>query len=60
MARAVGLIIFPALIYLGIFYIHLSVLNLSGPGDGFYSSRFQTSLKNNHLHNASTPRGIFK
>lgn len=58
MARAAGLILWPALIYLGIFYVHLSVLSYSGPGDGFYSSAFQTSLKNNYLHNASTPKGI--
>lgn len=58
MARAVGLIAFPAVIYVAIFYVHLSILNLSGPGDGFYSSAFQTSLKNNYLYNASTPKGI--
>lgn len=57
MARALCLIAFPAVLYMGIFYIHLQVLYLSGPGDGYFSSAFQTHLEGNFLHNASTPRG---
>lgn len=57
MARAVCLIAIPAALYMGIFYIHLAVLNHSGPGDGFYSSAFQVSLKGNYLHASSTPKG---
>lgn len=30
---------------MGIFYIHLTLLNQTGPGDGFYSSAYQISLK---------------
>ena len=30
---------------MGIFYIHLTILNQTGPGDGFYSSAYQISLK---------------
>lgn len=59
-ARVLCLIIMPALLYMGIFYIHLEVLNNTGPGDGFYSSAFQISLKGNYLHTSSTPRGNFK
>lgn len=40
------------------FYIHLTVLNHSGNGDGFYSSGFQSQLIGNSLHNASMPRQV--
>lgn len=40
------------------FYIHLTVLNKSGNGDGFYSSAFQSCLVGNSLHNASMPRQV--
>ena len=56
-ARALCLIALPSLLYMGVFYIHLRVLYLSGPGDGYFSSAFQTHLEGNALHNASTPRG---
>ncbi|XP_046641821.1 protein O-mannosyl-transferase 2-like isoform X1 [Daphnia pulicaria] len=58
MARALCLIVIPTLLYMGIFYIHLAVLNNSGPGDGFYSSAFQVGLKGNYLHDGSTPREV--
>ena len=37
-----------------------SIRIYSGPGDGFYSSWFQSILKNNTLHNASMPEGESK
>ncbi|XP_044730943.1 protein O-mannosyl-transferase 2 [Chrysoperla carnea] len=54
-ARALCLIIWPALVYMLIFYIHLRVLNKSGNGDGFYSSAFQSQLEGNGLHGSSMP-----
>lgn len=60
MARALCLIALPAVLYVGIFYVHLAILNRSGPGDGFYSSSFQISLEGNYLRNASTPKGNTK
>ena len=58
MARILCLIVLPALLYIGTFYIHLSVLNRSGPGDGFYSMAFQINLDGNELQGESTPHGI--
>ena len=49
MGRAVGLIALPVVIYLFVFYIHLSVLTYSGPGDSFMSPAFQETLKGNEL-----------
>lgn len=57
-ARAVTLILWPAFLYMLFFYIHLTVLNHSGNGDGFYSSAFQSRLIGNSLHNASMPRNV--
>lgn len=56
--RAVALIIWPVILYTVFFYIHLSVLNRSGNGDGFYSSAFQSRLIGNSLYNASMPRDV--
>ncbi|KAK9498228.1 hypothetical protein O3M35_004088 [Rhynocoris fuscipes] len=58
LARAFGLILLPSLLYITIFYIHLTVLKKSGNGDGFFSSAFQSQLENNSLHNASMPREV--
>lgn len=58
MARALGLILLPAALYMTYFYIHLLVLNRSGSGDGFYSSAFQSKLIGNSLYNASMPREV--
>ncbi|XP_071453638.1 protein O-mannosyl-transferase 2 [Hetaerina americana] len=57
-ARALCLIVLPAIFYAIFFYIHLAVLNKSGTGDGFYSSAFQSQLEGNSLHNASMPREL--
>ncbi|XP_054011086.1 protein O-mannosyl-transferase 2 isoform X1 [Hylaeus anthracinus] len=57
-ARCICLILLPMLLYMLFFYIHLSVLNKSGSGDGFYSSEFQSLLKGNSLYNATMPRQL--
>ncbi|XP_046402007.1 protein O-mannosyl-transferase 2 [Ischnura elegans] len=57
-ARALCLIVLPAILYAVFFYIHLAVLKKSGTGDGFYSSAFQSQLEGNSLHNASMPREL--
>lgn len=56
--RAVTLIIWPTMLYMCFFFIHLEVLNHSGNGDGFYSSAFQSQLIGNSLHNATMPRQV--
>lgn len=58
LARALCLILLPIIIYVTFFYIHLKVLYKSGPGDGFYSSAFQSQLEGNSLYNASMPRHV--
>ncbi|XP_060522792.1 protein O-mannosyl-transferase 2 [Cylas formicarius] len=58
LARALCLIVLPICLYVIFFYIHLSVLNRSGNGDGFYSSSFQSQLIGNSLYNASMPRQV--
>lgn len=57
-ARAAALIVWPIFLYVFFFYIHLTVLNKSGNGDGFYSSGFQSRLIGNSLYNASMPREV--
>nr|XP_024219416.1 protein O-mannosyl-transferase 2 [Halyomorpha halys] len=57
-ARALGLIILPAIVYVCFFYIHLKILNKSGNGDGFFSSAFQSQLQGNSLYNASMPHEV--
>ncbi|RCH97543.1 hypothetical protein CU098_009952 [Rhizopus stolonifer] len=52
-ARAVALIILPITIYLFWFYVHFAILNESGPGDSFMSTRFQDTLKNSPLKMAA-------
>ncbi|XP_075982905.1 protein O-mannosyl-transferase 2 [Anticarsia gemmatalis] len=56
--RAVTLILWPIILYVFFFWIHLTVLSKSGNGDGFYSSGFQARLEGNSLHNASAPRHL--
>lgn len=56
--RAIALIAWPIFLYMLFFYIHLTVLNRSGNGDGFYSSAFQSRLIGNSLYNASMPRHV--
>lgn len=42
--RLNGLILIPFVIYLFWFWIHFTILNTSGPGDGFMSAEFQETL----------------
>ncbi|TRY55370.1 hypothetical protein DNTS_034398 [Danionella cerebrum] len=55
LARVFGLIMVPLFLYTTVFVVHFIVLNRSGPGDGFFSSAFQSRLIGNNLHNASMP-----
>lgn len=45
LARAVALLVIPAVTYLLFFYIHLTLLCRSGPHDQIMSSAFQASLE---------------
>ncbi|KAI5999336.1 glycosyltransferase family 39 protein [Pisolithus orientalis] len=49
LARALGLIVVPFIIYLSFFYVHFAVLTHSGPGDSFMSPAFQETLIGNEL-----------
>ncbi|EGN96803.1 glycosyltransferase family 39 protein, partial [Serpula lacrymans var. lacrymans S7.3] len=49
MARAIGLIVVPVIIYLSFFYVHFAVLTHSGSGDTFMSPAFQETLIGNEL-----------
>ncbi|ETE68758.1 Protein O-mannosyl-transferase 2, partial [Ophiophagus hannah] len=55
LARALCLIVLPLVLYTALFAVHFAVLNRSGPGDGFFSSGFQSRLIGNNLHNVSVP-----
>ncbi|GCC17573.1 hypothetical protein chiPu_0017606 [Chiloscyllium punctatum] len=58
LARVLCLILLPLVFYTALFGIHFIILNKSGPGDGFFSSAFQSRLIGNNLHNASMPEHI--
>ncbi|RDB20864.1 Dolichyl-phosphate-mannose--protein mannosyltransferase 4 [Hypsizygus marmoreus] len=49
MARAIGLIVVPFILYLSFFYVHFAVLIHSGPGDTFMSPAFQETLLGNEM-----------
>ncbi|KAJ6661298.1 hypothetical protein lerEdw1_015435 [Lerista edwardsae] len=55
LARVLCLIVLPLALYTSLFAVHFAVLNRSGPGDGFFSSGFQSRLIGNNLHNMSVP-----
>ncbi|KAM9380867.1 protein O-mannosyl-transferase 2 [Phaethornis superciliosus] len=55
LARVLCLILLPLALYMAMFAVHFTVLNKSGPGDGFFSSAFQSQLVGNNLHNVSVP-----
>ncbi|NXY90131.1 POMT2 transferase, partial [Alcedo cyanopectus] len=55
LARVLCLILLPLALYTAVFAVHFAVLNKSGPGDGFFSSAFQSQLIGNNLHNVSIP-----
>lgn len=48
-ARALGLIVIPAFVYLFWFWVHFKILIRSGPGDVFMSSEFQQTLQGNPM-----------
>jgi dolichyl-phosphate-mannose-protein mannosyltransferase len=48
-ARSIGLIVVPFIIYLSFFYIHFKILVQSGPGDTFMSPAFQETLSGNEM-----------
>ena len=48
-ARAMALIVLPIILYLAVFWVHLTVLTNSGPGDSFMSPHFQETLRNNEM-----------
>jgi len=48
-ARAFGLILVPAIVYLSFFWVHFRVLKFSGTGDTFMSPAFQETLYGNEL-----------
>ena len=48
-ARAIGLIVVPAIVYLFWFWVHFAVLTKSGTGDDFMSPAFQQTLLDSPL-----------
>ncbi|OPJ83264.1 protein O-mannosyl-transferase 2 isoform A [Patagioenas fasciata monilis] len=58
LARVLCLILLPLALYMTMFAVHFTVLNKSGPGDGFFSSAFQSQLIGNNLHNVSIPEHL--
>uniref|UniRef100_A0A8V0XJZ0 Protein O-mannosyl-transferase 2 n=2 Tax=Gallus gallus TaxID=9031 RepID=A0A8V0XJZ0_CHICK len=58
LARVLCLILLPLTLYMAMFAVHFAVLNKSGPGDGFFSSAFQSQLIGNNLHNVSIPEHL--
>lgn len=57
LARIIGLIIIPAIIYLISFALHFALLYKSGPGDAQMSSLFQANLEGNSF--TSNPLGKY-
>lgn len=55
LARVFGLIIVPIMVYLSFFGLHFQFLPYSGPGDGFFSTAFQSTLIGNQLNKAKLP-----
>eukprot|EP00124_Ichthyophonus_hoferi_P000313 Ihof_evm9s11 gene=Ihof_evmTU9s11 len=58
MARVVCLILLPIALYLSFFAVHFAVLDTTGPGDGFMSSLFQSTLVGNNLYDAENPIAV--
>ncbi|KAI0705180.1 glycosyltransferase family 39 protein [Cytidiella melzeri] len=49
MARSIGFIFLPIVVYLWFFWVHFAVLARSGPGDTFMSPQFQETLRDNEM-----------
>lgn len=58
-ARAVGLIVVPFVIYLFWFQVHFAILSRSGPGDDFMSPQFQETLSDNIMAAKAVPIDYF-
>lgn len=58
LARVLCLIMIPIFVYLFWFAIHFKMLPNSGPGDGFFSSAFQSTLKGNSLYQNVVPADL--
>ena len=48
-ARTFVLTVVPVIVYLSVFYVHLSALNKAGPHDSIMTSAFQASLEVNEF-----------
>ncbi len=48
-ARVLGLIVWPAILYMFWFWVHFAILIQSGPGDSFMTSEFQQTLRGNPM-----------
>lgn len=53
LARVLGLIVLPSLVYVFSFYVHFLILENSGPGDAQMSSLFQANLKGTEVGKGS-------
>ena len=54
-ARVTCLIALPSTVYLALFTIHLWALAYTGPGDGFYSSLYQSTFQDSEMFGAMAP-----
>ena len=54
LARGFAFITVPLMVYIGVFYVHLSILTNAGPHDSAMSSAFQASLEVNMLCNSDS------
>lgn len=59
MARAIGLIVIPFIVYLSFFYIHFAILVQSGSGDLYMSPAFQETLVGNEMLLNSAGKRVF-
>ena len=57
LARLLCLVMVPIAVYTGTFYVHLAVLTDTGPGDGFMSKRFQSTLVGSGYYEPQQPIG---
>jgi dolichyl-phosphate-mannose--protein O-mannosyl transferase len=59
-ARAIGLILVPFIVYLSFFYVHFAILRQSGTGDVFMSPAFQETLAGNEMLMSSAGKNFIK
>nr|XP_002131741.1 protein O-mannosyl-transferase 2-like isoform X2 [Ciona intestinalis] len=58
LARVVGLIITPTIIYISVFYLHLDILHYTGGAEIFFSTSFQATLEGSAMYNTSIPAHV--